>query len=72
MDLLDVVIERTGIDPEIVYQIREEFGGQNHYVRSARTERHARIRQTVMPPRVLAQRYHVTPRTISNIRKAGY
>jgi hypothetical protein len=67
MDLLDVVSQRAGIDPEIVYQLREEFGGQTHYVRSARTDRHLRIRQDLLPSRLLAQRYKVTPRTIKNI-----
>lgn len=71
MDLLDVVIERTGIDPEIVFEIRSQYGGTSHYIRSARSDRHIRIRETPLPSRELASRFQVSVRTISNIRKAS-
>lgn len=70
MDILDVVTQRAGIDPEIVYQLREEMGGQTHYIRSARMDRHTRIRQLALSTKLAAQRYQVTPRTVANIRRS--
>ena len=68
MDILDKVMERAAIDPEIIYQLRREEGGRTHYVYSARPETHRRIQQETAPITQLAKRFHVHRNTIRRIQ----
>jgi len=68
MDMLDEVADMAGIGPDLLIELRRRFGGQSHYICSARPLVQDQIRRSTLPAADLARRYGVTRKTVARIK----
>lgn len=69
MDLLDEIAVDLQLDPDLLFQLRRRYGGEKHYIRSARSEIRHRIRTDPVPVAVIAERYQVHRNSVYRIRR---
>lgn len=69
MDLLDEIAVDLQLAPDLLFQLRRRYGGEKHYIRSARTDLHRRIRSDTAPVAVIAERYQLHQNSVHRIRR---
>jgi hypothetical protein len=67
MDLFDELATELAIDPDRLYDLRKRYGGQDYYIKSARSETQRRIRQERAPLTLIARKYQVCRRSVQRI-----
>jgi hypothetical protein len=70
MDLLDWLEQEGWIDTDTALRLRRDWGGQWNYIRSDLRDRMRRIQDDPGPEDELAQRYHVSIKTVRRLRAA--
>lgn len=69
MDMLDEIADELKIDSDTLIELRRRYGGETHYIESARRLIQEKIRQSDLPAAIIARKYSLHRKTVQRIQQ---